>query len=307
MNQSTVISIGCPSRSGSTMLDLMLGNAYNSFSLGEVYAKFRPFRSYHLDPQCGCGNLDCRYRKVISECSRRSLYTTCFEKFDVEYLIDSSKRLSWIIDASKVAEGRNYRYINVLIYKNPIELSHSFFKRGHDPMFWRNYYVLYYRRFFSTGMPFVAVNYNDFMAGLPDSLERLCTAINMPYFSGKERFWEKQHHHYFGSGGVRRLLQSDNPVLWREESFSPEFEAIIPSIETRVQNDSEVQGVSKILRENDVLTHDLKAEDCAGNVRRPFWYYKTRLREMMEQARATIAYRHARARRDGNNVSLSEK
>lgn len=57
----TLINILGAGRSGTTMLDLMLGNDNNSFSLGEVHAWFRPFRKHHFEIDCNCGNKNCNY------------------------------------------------------------------------------------------------------------------------------------------------------------------------------------------------------------------------------------------------------
>jgi hypothetical protein len=34
-------------------------------------------------------------------------------------------------------------------------------------------------------------------------LERICKSLEVPYFPGKERFWEGESHHLFGASSVR--------------------------------------------------------------------------------------------------------
>ena len=46
-------------RSGTTMLDLMLGNSDDAVSTGEIYAVYRPYRIHHRYPVCSCGDADC--------------------------------------------------------------------------------------------------------------------------------------------------------------------------------------------------------------------------------------------------------
>jgi hypothetical protein len=54
-----LINIYGTARSGSTMLDLILGNDPKGFSLGEVANWFYPWRTHHFDIKCGCGIYPC--------------------------------------------------------------------------------------------------------------------------------------------------------------------------------------------------------------------------------------------------------
>ena len=63
----TLIKICGAARSGTTMLDLMLGNASDAFSCGEVNARFRPWRSHHFNPECRCGQNPCQIWAEIAD------------------------------------------------------------------------------------------------------------------------------------------------------------------------------------------------------------------------------------------------
>lgn len=62
----TLISICGEGQSGSTMLDLMLGNGYDTFSCGEVYAWFRPWRTHHFRITCSCGKLAAENHRILN-------------------------------------------------------------------------------------------------------------------------------------------------------------------------------------------------------------------------------------------------
>jgi hypothetical protein len=59
-----LINICGTSYSGSTMLDLIIGNDDKGFSLGEIYAWFRPYRTHHLNIKCSCDGIDCPWDKL---------------------------------------------------------------------------------------------------------------------------------------------------------------------------------------------------------------------------------------------------
>ena len=77
-------------RSGTTMLDLMLGNAEDAFSCGEIYALFRPFRTHHFDPECTCGSRDCDTWRQLRAVPEADFHRSVLE------LPLPRKRRSWV-------------------------------------------------------------------------------------------------------------------------------------------------------------------------------------------------------------------
>ncbi len=47
----------------------------------------------------------------------------------------------------------------------------------------------------------------------------------MPYFEGKERFWEKEHHYLFGSHTVYQQTARQDSEIKAARVFPPEFQA----------------------------------------------------------------------------------
>jgi hypothetical protein len=77
----TVIFVGGSSYSGSTLLDLMLANAPDGFSCGEVSQMFHPYKKHHFNLVCGCGNSDCTLWSEVKQAGADKLYDTIFETF----------------------------------------------------------------------------------------------------------------------------------------------------------------------------------------------------------------------------------
>ena len=81
------------------LIDLMLANGEEGFSCGEVAAYFRPWRSYHYNPPCGCGNPKCEFWQNIDAYGESKVYEAIFNQNPkVNFIVDSSKDLSWIYD-----------------------------------------------------------------------------------------------------------------------------------------------------------------------------------------------------------------
>jgi len=75
----------------------------------------------------------------------------------------------------------------------------------------------------------------------PPTLEKLCDTLNIPYFVNKERFWEKQHHHLFGSMGTRKQVEASNSNIRKHEDYPLEYKNIIPEIAAKISKDSVFQ------------------------------------------------------------------
>ena len=115
-----VVFIGGTSYSGSTFLDLMLSNADNGFSCGEVSAFFRPFRSHHLDPKCSCGDPTCCIWEKIGRYGERGVYEGIFKEMPhIDFVVDSSKNPLWIKDQIKNLRDSEVEIINILSWVFP--------------------------------------------------------------------------------------------------------------------------------------------------------------------------------------------
>jgi len=84
-----VIQVGGTSYSGSTLLDLMLSNAEDAFSCGEVYALFRPHKPHHFNPDCSCQQAACKVWPEARRQGEKILWSSIGDLF-------SQVRVLWI-------------------------------------------------------------------------------------------------------------------------------------------------------------------------------------------------------------------
>jgi len=275
----TLINVCGAARSGTTMLDLMLGHSPAAFSCGEVYARFRPWQAHHFHPRCRCGQDPCPVWERIGHGPQSRFHAHVCAELGVNFVVDSSKDLCWLLDTQKWALATGLRVYKILLWKRPLSLAYSHWKRTGDPHAWRREFVGYYTRFFETGLPFHSIYFNDLVANPPRMLAAICAAVGMPYFDGQERFWEKQHHHLFGSHGVYEQTVSPNPAIRASESYPPEFTAHIADLERRIEADAEIQRLLATLRRARIPPSGGFGPDSQRTGRKPYWYYLRRARQ----------------------------
>lgn len=286
----TLVNVCGAGRSGTTMLDLMLGNASNAFSCGEVYAWFRPWRTTHFNPICPCGENPCLVWKKIKDCEESSFHLNVFEQLNVDFVVDSSKQLYWIIDSYEWAKTNDISVYNILIWKDPVNLSYSHWKRGEGLWYWREEFSRYYGKVIELGLPVIAIKLEDLVANPSEKLSEICEAIGMPYFEGKERFWEKQHHHFFGSKGTRDQVSSGHSDIVSASGFPSEFEALLPQLVEAIDSDQEINRIVSFLKANDItnnLGHQSPHNYSTKKARGSYWYcmsaIKRRIRRYFPQ------------------------
>ena len=201
-----VIFVGGTSFSGSTFLDMILANDPRGFSCGEVRALFHPWRPHHINPECGCGDVNCRIWQQVLENGEKNLYKTIFSLFDVDFILDSSKDLFWIKKQMRYLSRQNLDVKNVLIWKTPLELACSFKKRDRLKE-WKKSWINYHRAYLTLIESHMAVKYSDLTQD-EKVLIRLCEYLEIPYFPEKTNYWEKTHHTLFGNTSAKIHLYS---------------------------------------------------------------------------------------------------
>ncbi|RPI34544.1 MAG: hypothetical protein EHM70_02545 [Chloroflexota bacterium] len=283
---ATVVYVGGTSRSGSTMLHLILGNAANAFACGEAVSWFRPEKTHHFRFDCACGQSDCPVWSGLKEVPEAQFYAAAFKKLPIHYLVDSSKDISWLLDARRWTGACGIRNINVFIWKDPVDLAYSFWKREYKKTAWRAHFVKYFRRVQEAGLPILAVNYNELARAPQQKIAEICAAIDMPYFAGKERFWEKEQHHLFGSFGVRKQVQIGDSFIQPDKAFPPEFEEQLKDLREQIAKDAEVQEIVTTLRGVDVSVVERGVgarQKFQPPIPYPAWYYWHQFKRLWRQ------------------------
>jgi len=200
-----VIFVGGSSYSGSTLLDLMLANAPDGFSCGEVSQMFHPYKQHHFNLNCGCGKSDCTLWGNVQKAGINELYATIFKTFsNVNTIVDSSKDPLWIYERSQQLRAAGIDVKNILIWKTPEEYYYSCAKRGKE-LRWENAWINYHSLYFRMVPGWQSVRCADLVAS-DDTLKVVSDAVGIEHFSGKRHYWDKIHHTLFGNHSAKLHL-----------------------------------------------------------------------------------------------------
>lgn len=274
-----IVQVLGPARSGTTITHLMIGNAPDAFACGEVYAFFRPWRTYHFKPICSCG-LDydkCIWRK-FEGINERYFYRYLSEHLGIEWIVDESKRLDWVLDSQQWAKENDMGIYNILMFKEPIDLMYSYWKRGVSMNSVKRAFLGYYGKFVKLNIPFVSVSLNELVNVPSEKLKSICNVIGMPYFPGKERFWEGRHCHLFGSLGVKRQLKEGNVQISSSQDYPPDFLSLAQPLLKHFKKNERVRRIYNLLKKNEV--DNINIESYIGKPKplvkkiHPAWYYR---------------------------------
>jgi hypothetical protein len=268
------------------MLDLMLGNALDAFSCGEISAWFRPWRTHHFKIDCACKQDPCLVWENLIDIPEHSVHATIFSQLGVNFVIDSSKNLVWYIDTQAWARNHGLKTVNILLWKNPIDLAFSSWKRGANLYNWRKAFIIYYSRALALNIPSFSVNFNELISNPQSKLAEICTAIDMPYFYGKEDFWMKKHHHLFGAIGTRKQVEAKNSKIKKTTTYHPGFQKNLKNIENQIESDEQVQKIIRALRKLDVSVYQQRNDtDQHGSWPEvlPIWYYRNKFKRKLQR------------------------
>lgn len=213
-----VVFIAGTAYSGSSMLDMMLGSADSSFSVGEVRALFYPTKKYHVNPPCGCGDRACDIWKTIKEKGVDNLYSELFKLFgNVNTIIDSSKDPFWIAKQQRRLKKIGIKSQVLLIWKNPEEFALSRLKRGQLDQ-WDYAWVNYHRLFFSlmNDSNFRSLRYKDLAVDPENKLKQICLSFGIQFSSDMLSFWKQKHHMLFGNTSAKYHMYEKNNPLFNE-------------------------------------------------------------------------------------------
>lgn len=272
-------------RSGTTMLDLMLGNADDAFSCGEIYALFRPFRKHHFDPVCSCGDQDCEVWRELQYVPESKFHRRILEDDRYRFVVDSSKDLRWVVNSNEWATADNVPVTNLLLWKEPVDLAHSHWKRGRPIDYFRKAFLDYYERFLDLELPCIAINYPSLVGDPQVMLEKVCARIGMDYFPGKEEFWHKEHHHFFGSAGTAKQVDKGESKVGLQRDFPAEFNQAWGDYTRQRGEDLRLQSVVDRLRALDIdapEAAELRSGSRPGWIR-PLWYYRHALKAVVRR------------------------
>ncbi len=269
----TTVSIAGTNFSGSTMLALMLANRPDAFGCGEVHAWYRPYRRFHFDVRCTCGQRPCETWLRIQDLPARQFHVGAMRELGADFIVDASKDLPWIADVIRATRRGGGRAVTVAVWKDPIEVAHSFWKRGKLPV-WRRQITTYFPWLLQSGIPFVAVPYAELAEEPAATLKAVGEEIGMDVLPGQERFWEGDAHLVFGNLGTRKQAEAGVSRV-RRDPFHPDFEKDLPALRAFLDDHPIVARAQQRLEEHAVGSGPVDWDRPLRRVM-PLWYYKYR-------------------------------
>lgn len=206
-----VIFIGSNSYSGSTFFSMVLSNAPNGFCCGEVINFLNPTRPFHPNYICSCGDKNCKIWSQIKRKNQNNFYETIFNMLpNVDYIVDSSKDPFWICSQIDNLSRKGIETKNILMWKTPLEIAHSYKKRNKLSL-WHKSWIAYHRLYYSTINDWRCVKYSQYIRD-DTVLKKVCNYLGIPFFRGKDRYWEKDQHIIGGNHSARIHLYDNNSI-----------------------------------------------------------------------------------------------
>ena len=171
----------------------------------------------------------------------------------IDTIVDSSKSLEWALEVNRWYQGSDIEVYNVLIWKSPVDHAYSFWKRGLRQSLspWYYGWPFYHQRLIRSGAAFVTVRYDELISDPQRKLRRLCDYVGIPYFPGKEEFWNDDSTLLGSSPGVKRQIERGNSTLSMEPLHS-DFEPVRARVSKFAEKDNRVRYVMSYLSRNEI-------------------------------------------------------
>ncbi len=191
-----VIFICSANHSGSTFFDLMLSNGQADIkSCGELHWLDKEHKKFGWEKRHeNSMKIWPKYKDVQEDIAKGvDVYKSISNRFGANIIIDSSKTPNWIEPMSiKLWNSEEFTPEFFIIYKTPLELAHSIFKRNMPYSTLKSIYVSWYTHYLRVAYHPLVVAYKDLVDKPKIVLKAACDYVKIPYYDGKERFWEQE-------------------------------------------------------------------------------------------------------------------
>ena len=206
----SVVSILGASHSASTMLGAMLGSSSSTgevFHIGEAYAFFEESHPKSGWQNCVSEDACSIWTKISPRTEPEDAFHQIFSIAPCDTLIDSSKNLVWVARSTHKLNTLNIDSKLLLTLPNISYLVQSAHHRQvPNKTIYRQ--VQYYERAISLFDGIWCLRAESLISKPAETLSEVCDALRVPYFSGKEKYWEFEHHHKYGSAMTRRHIRN---------------------------------------------------------------------------------------------------
>jgi hypothetical protein len=221
-----VIFIGGSSFSGSTLLGCILGSnpqsPFNTFHLGEVHAFFNPQHPKYGKPFGALQTGGIIWKDIDCSVGPENAYYEIFKKSKSNIIIDSSKNINWLKIQHDCCKHHDWSFQLLVSYRTFAGIWDSGKRRNLE--YKRNLSnIMYYPRLLSEiqrmGINFSVINISFLINSPAEITQKICTSVNLPYFNGKENYWNFNHYHLYGSSTQRKQMKDPKNASFYKSSY----------------------------------------------------------------------------------------
>ena len=226
-----VIFVAGSSYSGSTILNLILGNDIKGNALGEIRALFCPKKAHHHD-KINALKKDKKWQRIFDG-GYKNLYKNLFIEYpEIDFWVDSSKDPIWISEQIECLKKRDIPSSVVLIYKSPMQFAQSALKR--DQQEWQRKWLNYHLSFFELIKDYQQISYQNFVDNTDEVLKELFKNLNLNYTSNSKDFWiKKDNFNFFGNNHTNYQAKESNDEIGDriiDDNYKKDYRKIKSSI-----------------------------------------------------------------------------
>jgi len=226
MTNMKVIFIAGADFSGSTMLGAILASSPDEhisiFHIGEAHAYFND-RNNKYGKVVSSSEI---WNKIPPNIGYTNAYNFIFSMLKVNTIIDSSKNLDYLSSQHKESIKNGYEFITLIPYRPFPKIYKSAIKRhGSTHKAEKNIlkYIEILNYIVENDIRYKVVSIAQLITEPTGTTKDLCLFSGIPYFSGKEEYWNFKQHHIHGNKkqGVElttgKLLKFDKSWLQEDE------------------------------------------------------------------------------------------
>ncbi len=227
MNRSVIFIAGA-NHSGSTLAGCILGahpTPFQYFHVGEIHAFFRRTRRHYLffrrtmksfgNPKAARNVEGGDIWDIINpNVGYQNAYREIFEKSGAEVIIDSSKKPHHLQTAVNACKRHRWPLHVVITFRPFAKIWESDFKRSNMKLsIIKNIgnYIFIRKIIDNSDCSCTIINIDHLILNPSVMTKDLCKSINMPYFEGKEQYWNYPGCHLYGSRTQRTHMK--NPEI----------------------------------------------------------------------------------------------
>lgn len=256
MQSKKIIFIAGADHSGSTLTGAILGAdeiLYRYFHVGEVYAFFcenkKQFGKVMAARRKAGGRI---WDKIDHTVGYENAYREIFDKTNAKVIIDSSKTPENFEICKKACAENQYSIHVVLTFRPFAKIWSSDSKRDkEEKQIIRNInrYFNFKKMVIEQGFEYSIINIENLIMNPSGVTRALCNAVGIPYFKGKENYWNYPGCHLYGSQTQRRHFNKPETAGFNAKKIMNPPNILIPYLENR-----RIRVMEEFLKANTLIT-----------------------------------------------------